>query len=416
MKIYMYLLCVLLLAGCPGTDAPGGKKEVPDTPEVTPKGSPGEEAKKAATDKLFTAVKAGDASKVTEALTAGADKDAKDSAGWTALMWGAWNGNRDMVQALIDDGANVKALSTAGSSALKLATVKDHGAIVTLLKANKATGTPTVPTKAEKKEATTKLLTGATANNVGQVNEALEAGADVNAKDVAGWTALMWGAWNGHEATVTALIGKGVDVNALSTAGSSALKLATVKGHGAIVTLLKANKATGTPTAPTTAERKAATIRLFKAAKAGNVGQVNEAIEAGGNIDVWTKTSGTPLMWAAYKKDTATAQALIDKGADVKVVDDNGHTALMYAAGEGLPDIVNALIAKGANINNRNNKGDTPLMWAAYYGHPKAVEVLIAKGAKINNRNKKGETALGYAKKFHRTAIVKLLEAAGATE
>ena len=86
--------------------------------------------KDTATAKLFTALRANDASKVNEALTAGADKDAKDSAGWTALMWGAWNGNRDTVQALIDDGADVNALSNAGSTALKLATVKGHGLLL----------------------------------------------------------------------------------------------------------------------------------------------------------------------------------------------------------------------------------------------------------------------------------------------
>ena len=36
MRIYLYLLCVLLVVGCPGTDAPGGKKETPDTPKVSP--------------------------------------------------------------------------------------------------------------------------------------------------------------------------------------------------------------------------------------------------------------------------------------------------------------------------------------------------------------------------------------------
>ena len=188
--------------------------------------------------KLLKAATANDVSKVNEALTEGADKDAKDSAGWTALMWGAWNGNRDTVQALIDDGANLNALSNAGSTALKLATVKGHGAIVTLLKANGATGTPAAPTEDGKEAARNSLIIAVFSNNLSQLNKALEAGGDVNAKN-GGLTVLMTASSNGRTAIVKALIEKGANVNSRTRAGKTALSYATRRGHTAIVTLLR---------------------------------------------------------------------------------------------------------------------------------------------------------------------------------
>ena len=69
-------------------------------------------------------------------------------------------------------------------------------------------------TEAEKEEATEKLFTAVKVGDVGQVNEAIKAGANVNTKDADSWTPLMWGAWRGNKGTVQALIARGVYINA----------------------------------------------------------------------------------------------------------------------------------------------------------------------------------------------------------
>ena len=278
-------------------------------------------------------------------------------------MEAAEHGHKATVEALLDKGADMNAKAKNDDTALSLATAGSHTAIVTLL------------------EATPKLLKAATANDASKVNEALTEGADKDAKDSAGWTALMWGAWNGHEDIVQALIDEGADVNALSTAGSTALKLATVKGHGAIVTLLKANGATGTPTAPTTAEKTTATAKLFTAVKANNVNQVNEAIEAGANIDTQGANRYTALMFAARDGRTAIAKALIDKGANVNTQGKYKYTALIYAARYDHPAIVKALITGGANVNARDKYRLTALSHAVRAGDSRAEAILREAGA-----------------------------------
>ena len=168
MKIYMYLLCVLLLVGCVGVD-----NQKPETTLGTPKARELTEAEKeAATARLLTGAKAGNLIQVNEALEAGADVNAKDKGGWTPLRWAARNGYTDIVKTLIDTGANV------------------------------------------------------------------------HARDGDGRTVLMYGAGKGHRGTVIALIDKGADVNARSKTGWTALKLAARNGHKDIVALLKAAGAT----------------------------------------------------------------------------------------------------------------------------------------------------------------------------
>ena len=151
MRIYLYLLCVFLLLGCPGVNTPGVKKEVPVTPKgkstpVAPKGKePTEDEKKAAAEKkaatarLLTAVKANDVGKVNEALEAGANVNARDVDGWPVLTEAAYNGRKAIAKVLIDKGADVNARTKAGDTALMMANLNSRTAIVTLLRAAGAT-------------------------------------------------------------------------------------------------------------------------------------------------------------------------------------------------------------------------------------------------------------------------------------
>lgn len=65
---------------------------------------------------LMSAALYGDAALVKRLLTLGAEPDARDSAGATALMWAA--SDRDKTQLLLDAGVDVNARSDAGRSAL----------------------------------------------------------------------------------------------------------------------------------------------------------------------------------------------------------------------------------------------------------------------------------------------------------
>jgi len=72
----------------------------------------------AADDELFDAIRRDEVTAVQALLTAGADPNARDDIGATALMHAAAFSSPESMRALLDEGAEVHASSTAGATAL----------------------------------------------------------------------------------------------------------------------------------------------------------------------------------------------------------------------------------------------------------------------------------------------------------
>ena len=79
------------------------------------------------TSDLINAAKSGNAEKVSQAIAATIDKDAKDDTGATALMYAAGNAHIDVVKLLLEGhGAEVNAADGQGRTALMFAAEKGH--------------------------------------------------------------------------------------------------------------------------------------------------------------------------------------------------------------------------------------------------------------------------------------------------
>ncbi|HEX9646485.1 MAG TPA: ankyrin repeat domain-containing protein, partial [Alphaproteobacteria bacterium] len=68
-----------------------------------------------------------------------------------------------------------------------------------------------------------RLLTGARGQLIAVVEAALEAGADLEARDAGGRTALIWAAFHDHAHMLEFLLARGADVNAQDAHGRTAL-------------------------------------------------------------------------------------------------------------------------------------------------------------------------------------------------
>lgn len=82
---------------------------------------------------MKAAVKAGDVPALQALLDAGADVDAKDEHGQTALMNASRDGHTAMVRLLIDRGAGLNHTAKFNLSALMLAVINGRDAIVGVL-------------------------------------------------------------------------------------------------------------------------------------------------------------------------------------------------------------------------------------------------------------------------------------------
>ena len=133
---------------------------------------------------------------------AGANLNAKDSEGRTALIWAAIGSYADSVTALIEVGADLDAKDADGNTALMVAKDRKFEKLVNLLRSAGAS---------EEGIEDIALLQAAKQGNIEEVQSLIKAGADVNHR--LHTTALCNAATNGHYEIVRMLIDADADVN-----------------------------------------------------------------------------------------------------------------------------------------------------------------------------------------------------------
>jgi ankyrin repeat protein len=270
-----------------------------------------------ATPLMYAAV-VGSVGAMTVLLDNGANANATNATGATALMWAATD--IEKVRLLLSRGADVNGASQRGRTALQAAARSDgSAAIVRLLLDAGADAKAVDGSKANALHAAT------LGNDTETIRLIAAAGADVNAVDFAGFTPLIHAGANRNLDAIRVLLAKGANVNARSGDGSfQKVKAGSIAlGHW---TALIASVAIATPEL------------------------VRTLLDAGAGVNVPDVRGMTPLMLAV-----ATDRQNID--------------------------VIRMLIARGADVNARSLAGETALDWAVKIGAKPAIDVLRRAGA-----------------------------------
>lgn len=185
----------------------------------------------------------------------------------------------------------------------------------------------------------------------GIVNDLLENGASVTAKDRLGRTPLHVAAGRGEKETVQLLLQKGADKDAQDNSRRTPLYIAVSDGHAAAAFALLAVGA-----------------------------------------DVHFQCG--PFQWsvvhaAAQNGLLGVLRAAIERGADLEARDNENKTACHFAAFEGKATAINVLAEAGANVNVCTPMGETPLHLACGALHLEAVRALVAHGAHVNAQDRR---------------------------
>jgi ankyrin repeat protein len=278
----------------------------------------------------------------------GADANAVNERGESALWWAALNGRADVVEVLLQAGADVNKADSGGYSPLSVAA---NATIATMIIERG------VDVNAVNQSGQSALLLATMFNRVGVVEALVRAGADVSKADNCGNAPLSVAA---NATIATMMIERGADVNAVNKRGESVLWRTALNGCDDVVEAL---------------------------------------VQAGADVNKADQSGGAPLRVAA---NATIAKTLIEQGAEVEAVNNRGETALWWAIHCQHLDVVEALVQAGADVNTADENGDTPLAYAlcncAWFGW--LVVAILARSNRLANVDAEiwdGKTALWLA-------------------
>ena len=318
----------------------------------------------------------------------------------------------EVLQAIIDHGANVNATNAIDETALARACAyKNEGAINVLLNARAD------PNIADETYGDTCLHTVVSGNCSIEVLQAIiDHGANVNATNAIDETALARACAYKNEGAINvllnaradpniadethgdtclhkvvtgncsievlqAIIYHGANVNATNTRNETALTLACVyKNEGAINILLnaKADPNFADYTCGDTCLHKAVTQECSKEVLVAIIGH-------GVDVNAANKENETALTIACIIKNEGAINVLLNARADPNIADADGDTCLHYAVTqECRNEVLQAIIDHGVDVNAADKRNETALTIACANRNEDAINVLLNASAAPN--------------------------------
>ncbi len=176
--------------------------------------------------------KRGNSEVVDWLLDKGADVNLADDDGYTPLMLAAQYGHLAVVKRLLKKGASAKARTQNGQTALTIVWGTDGKVVPMLIKAG-------ADPNARNNDGESPLLIAAHHDSTGPMRELLKAKADPNLADNSGITPLIEAARKGNLASVKLLLSAKADKLAKDKAGKTALDYARARKNASIIGLLE---------------------------------------------------------------------------------------------------------------------------------------------------------------------------------
>lgn len=342
---------------------------------------------------LLTCARTGSVDAVRQLIEFGAKIDAAEPAqNQTALMWAAVERHTDVVKALIEAHADLKARSKQGFTAIHFAArVGDLESVKLLLAAGVDVNLPSDP------GGYTPLLVATMRAQVDLALYLLDHGADPNL-NTAGFTSLHWASTSWESFASNPVYGFEDPMSGIPDRQAKLKLVKALLAHGANV---NARMTKRQPSFATGYTDGVGATPLLLAASVDDLEMMKLLLAAGADPKIQTATKASTIMAATglnhgigeslvtEKEATAAVNLLLSLGVDPKGETTFGENALFGPAYRGWNTLLARMIDLGVNVNAVSKAGVTPFLAANGQGdrlggvlyNKEGADMLVKHGA-----------------------------------
>ena len=365
-------------------------------------------------EQFIDACKEGELNLAEELLDEGAHLETRDDYDHqTALVWAASDGHLPVVIMLIKRGADINAQDDKGWSALSEASYRGQTDVVDFLLQNKASTLPSTSWLDSRRYGNAVFwCIESEFNSYSEKREIvkllLEHNAEPEGKDEYGQDALGIAKARNYK-EIVALLEK--------------VKAERIKKQNEYA-LLEAIRAQDTAKVKLYLEKKVNPNSLLPngesilnyAVSVQNVAIVKILLEAGANPNTKNELGSSALMTAVRYNNDTLLNLLIRYGVNLNQKDNRERTVLFYAVENNNSSILNMLIKTGANINSTDNYGMNAFLYACSLGNIPACKFLLHSGCQASGKDIYGTTALHLAAQKGSLPLLRLILTEGSVD
>ena len=232
----------------------------------------------------------------------------------------------------------------------------------------------------------------------------LELGAEIDAKDMRGFTPLMFAAFNGDVKLAKLLVQMGASIHSRCSNGLTVLHYAAMQNHFEIVKeLVKVG-------VPVDSVEVRGYTPLHLAVVYGRTKLVEYLVHHAGADLTRRDPQGFDVVQIAFQKGDHDMAKLLLRQSAIR----ERASPIHICAAVGDVKLIRTLVASGAEIDGANERKQTPLHWAAMAGNLKTTRELIKLGADYNVQDDKALAPMHWAAMTGHEAVVRVLVEAGA--